>query len=72
MASLEYDSSCNALYIRLKKGKAAETEPIADNLLLDLNEKKEIIGIELLGPSPIDLRKLATPVKLLTRKRKGK
>ena len=60
MASLEYDSSSNALYIRLKRGKVAESEPISDNLILDLNKRGEIIGVEVLGPTPIDVTKFPT------------
>ena len=67
MASLEYDPSCNALYIRLKRGRVAKSEPISDNLILDLNSEKEIIGIEVLGPSPIDVKKFSHPVKVLSR-----
>lgn len=52
MASLEYDEESNALYIKLKRGKVAESEPISDNLILDLNKKGEIIGVEILGPKP--------------------
>jgi len=52
LALLEYDPSSNALYIRLRRGKVAESEPISDNLILDLNHKKEIIGVEVLGPAP--------------------
>ena len=67
MASLEYDSTSNALYIRLKKGKVAESEPISDNLILDLNKKREIIGVEVLGPS-IDVTKFSHPIKIITKK----
>lgn len=66
MASLEYDPSCNALYIRLKKGKVPESEPISDNLILDLNHKKEIVGVEVLGPAPIDLPKFSLPIKIVS------
>jgi len=30
LASLKYDSNCNALYIRLKRGKAAESSDKTD------------------------------------------
>jgi uncharacterized protein YuzE len=61
LASLEYDESCNALYIRIKRGKVAETEPVSDNIILDLNKKGEIIGIEILGPTQIDIKSFPTP-----------
>jgi len=61
MVSLEYDPSCNALYIRIKTGKVAESEPISDSLIVDLDPAGEILGIELLAEK-LDLsrfRKLA-------------
>jgi len=71
LALLEYDPSCNALYIRLKRGKVAESEPISDNLILDLNQKKEIVGVEVLGPAPIDPSKFSLPVKIVTKSPKS-
>ena len=71
MALLEYDPSCNALYIRIRKGKVAESEPISDNLILDLNNKKQIIGIEVLGPAPIDTSKFSIPVKIVSKSRRS-
>ena len=68
MASLEYDSSCNALYIRLKRGKVEESEPISDNVILDLSRKGEILGIEVLGPTPIDTTKFSHPIKIIAKK----
>lgn len=71
MASLEYDTSSNALYIRLKKGKVTESEPISDNLILDLNKKGEILGIEVLGPKPIDTAKFSHPIKIIAKRTKS-
>jgi len=68
LASLEYDPSCNALYIRLKRGKVAESEPISDNLILDLSKRGEILGIEVLGPTPIDTTKFSHPIKIIAKK----
>ena len=68
MALLEYDSSCNALYIRLKRGKVEESEPISDNVILDLSKKGEILGIEVLGPTPIDTTKFSHPIKIIAKK----
>jgi len=68
LVSLEYDSSCNALYIRLKRGNVAESEPISDNVILDLSKKGEILGIEVLGPTPIDTTKFSHPIKIIAKK----
>ena len=39
MASLEFDSEVNAMYLRLRKGKVSSTEPLADNIMVDLEEE---------------------------------
>jgi len=48
-----------------------ESEPISDNLILDLNNKKEIVGVEVLGPAPIDTSKFSPPVKIVSKSRKA-
>ncbi len=53
MASLEFDEDAGALYLRLGKGKVASSEPIADNMILDVDAKGELLGLELLLPKEI-------------------
>jgi uncharacterized protein YuzE len=65
MASLEYDPSSTALYVRMKKGKVAKSKPLADNIVLDLNGKNELLGIEIIGPRPEDLREFKPRAKIL-------
>jgi uncharacterized protein YuzE len=48
MASLEFDSNVNAFYLKLGKGKVASSEPLAENVILDLDGKDKVIGLELL------------------------
>jgi uncharacterized protein YuzE len=50
MASLEFDDQVNALYLRLRKGKVASSEPLADNIAIDLDDKGKVLGLELLLP----------------------
>ncbi|MBE8539652.1 DUF2283 domain-containing protein [Geoglobus acetivorans] len=50
MVSVEFDPEVNAMFIRFKKGKVAESEPLADNVIVDLDENGEVIGIEILLP----------------------
>ena len=57
MASLEYDQNSTALYARIRKGKVASSKPLADKVLLDVHGKNEILGIEIIGPRPEDLKK---------------
>jgi len=65
MASLEYDPSSTALYVRMKKGKVAKSRPLADNIILDLNRKNELLGIEIIGPKPEDLREFKPRAKII-------
>jgi uncharacterized protein YuzE len=51
LASLEFDSEVNAMYLRLRKGKVSFTGPLADNIFADLDEKKKVLGLEFLLPS---------------------
>lgn len=55
MASLEYDPTSTALHVRMKRGKVVTSRPLADNIILDLNGKNELLGIEIIGPKPEDL-----------------
>jgi len=50
MASVEFDPKVNAMYIRLRDGKVAESEPLADNIVVDLDDRGEVVGIEVLLP----------------------
>lgn len=65
MASLEYDPSSMAFYVRMKKGKVAKSRPLADNIVLDLNDKNELLGIEIIGPRPEDLKEFEPRAKIL-------
>jgi len=53
MASLEFDDEVNALYVKLRKGKISSTEPLADNIVVDLDEDGNVLGLELLLPQEI-------------------
>ncbi len=44
MVSVEFDPEVNAMYIRLKKGKVDRSEPLADNVIVDVDKKGEAIG----------------------------
>jgi uncharacterized protein YuzE len=54
LASLEFDRKTDALYLRLKRGKVSSSEPLADNLVVDLDSKRRVLGIELLLPPTMD------------------
>ncbi|CAG0970709.1 hypothetical protein FLAV_01218 [Flavobacteriales bacterium] len=50
MVSVEIDSEVNAMYIRFKKGKVDKSEPLADNVIIDIDKNGKAIGIEILLP----------------------
>ena len=54
MVSLEFDKEACALYVRLKEGKPARSEPVGESVILDLDERGELLGIEVLLPPDVD------------------
>jgi uncharacterized protein YuzE len=52
MALLKFDREANAPYLRLRIGKISSREPLAD-IVLDLDEKEKVVGLELLLPPAI-------------------
>ena len=55
MVYVEFDSEVNAMYIRFKRGKVDKSEPLADNVIVDVDKNGKAIGIEILLPKE-DLR----------------
>ena len=48
---ITYDEHTSALYIKFKDGKIAESEEVAPGIIIDLNENREVIGVEVLWVS---------------------
>jgi len=51
MVRVEYDEKADAMYIWLRKAKYDVSEELAENVIIDLDRKGRIIGIEVLGAS---------------------
>jgi uncharacterized protein YuzE len=51
MVRVEYDKQADAMYIWLRKAKYDVSEELAENVVLDLDKKGRIIGIEVLDAS---------------------
>ena len=51
MVRVEYDKQADAMYIWLRKAKYDVSEELAENVVLDLDRKGRIIGIEVLDAS---------------------
>ena len=61
MVSVEYDPEANAIYIRIKKGEVETSEPLSDDIIVDLDENGEALGIEILLPKSDVVKKLSLP-----------
>ena len=65
MASLKYDNRANAFYVKIRKGKVAQTEPLSDSIFLDLDAKGKLIGMEVILPKDLPqetARKISTAI----------
>jgi len=48
---LNYDSQADALYLRLDDSKILESEEVAPGIILDFNDKNQVVGVEMLSLS---------------------
>jgi len=51
MIRVEYDSKADAMYIWLRKARYEISEELAENVIMDLDKRGRIIGIEILDAS---------------------
>ncbi len=57
---ISYDNDAKALYIALSvDSKAARTIEFSSQTFLDLDQKGELIGVEMLSPNRSDLKRIA-------------
>ncbi len=56
---ISYDTLAKAVYIELEKKKVVKTREFAPEVFLDFDDKEELIGVELLNPGTLYLRKIA-------------
>lgn len=48
---ITYDKKVDAMYIRLKKGSYDHSKKVTDDILVDVSNKGEILGLEILDAS---------------------
>lgn len=48
---LKVDEKADALYFRLDDSKIAESEEVSPGVVLDFNEKNQVVGVEILNLS---------------------
>ena len=46
---IRYDPEADAMYIKLRSGKITKTKEIDENIYIDLDKNKQVIGIEILS-----------------------
>ena len=56
---ISFDPLAKVMYIALEEGKVKRTIEFAPETFIDLDDKGNLIGIELLNPGTLMLRKLA-------------
>jgi len=58
--NIEYDPAADTSYVRIRRDKVSDTIELDDNLIIDLNERGELIGLEILNFSKtkIDLNQI--------------
>ena len=59
---IEYDHYAKALYLRLQEKEGGRIIEINENLNLDLDEKGNLIGIEILNPEDYPIEKILKPI----------
>lgn len=48
---ITYDKKIDAMYIKLRVGNYDHTKKVTDDILVDVNKKGEILGLEILDAS---------------------
>jgi len=46
---VHFDERADAVYVRLDDSKIVGSEEVQPNVILDFNEKNDVVGIEILG-----------------------
>jgi len=49
--TIRYDRAADALYIRIKDDRIVESDAVAPGIIVDYNDKGEIVGVEVLWAS---------------------
>lgn len=65
---IKYDPVAKAGYLKIKKGKVSKTIKIKENLIIDLDKKGEVLGMELLDFSiPLKSKKSITKLPVMVK-----
>lgn len=59
---MKYDPVAHMAYIKLREGIVAETREEAPNIMVDLNSKGHLIGVEIVSPKSLKYETKITTV----------
>ena len=48
---ITYDEKVDAMYIKLRTGRYDHSKKVTDDILVDVNQKGEVLGLEILDAS---------------------
>ncbi len=57
-----YDNIAQSGYIRFSRKSVAQTKEITNNVLCDLDQDGQLVGIEMIGCIPTDLEKMTMTI----------
>ncbi len=46
---VHFDEKTDAIYVRFDESKVVESEEVHPGIILDFNERSEVVGVEVLG-----------------------
>ena len=49
--NITYDKTIDAMYIHLNKGRYAKSKKVTDDILVDVNKRGKVLGMEILDAS---------------------
>jgi len=61
---INIDTQAKAAYIRLKEGKIHHTKELLSEVFIDYDSNNNVLGIELISPCTLTLRKVAQKLHL--------
>ncbi len=59
MSKITIDPRALAIYVKLRDGKVARTKEFAKEVFADLNSEGKLIGVEILRPGTLAIRRIA-------------
>lgn len=59
MSKITIDPKALAIYVKLREGKVSRTKEFAKEVFADINSEGKLIGVEILRPGTLAIRRIA-------------